>query len=164
MFYYSQTIVSKLYYGAEVWHFPGLSRILHKKLKYASANALKLCTPGVTVYSTHTEIHQMAKRALPEKMCLYRHAVVMHKLFNIIICENELLHLNFQLCDNDRNRKLTFIKNQRYDVGKNILLNRFADLNNMIDKGWLNLSLETYKVKCKFLFLGTWTRKLRCND
>ena len=32
---------SKLYYGAEVWHFKGLSRTLHKKLKYASANALK---------------------------------------------------------------------------------------------------------------------------
>ena len=31
--------------------------------------------------------------------------------------------------------------------------NRFHDLNNMIDKQWLNLSLETYKIKCKALFL-----------
>ena len=37
---------SKLYYGAEVWHFKGLARTLHKELKYASANALRinLCT------------------------------------------------------------------------------------------------------------------------
>ena len=50
---------------------------------------------------------------------------------------------------------MKFIKNQNYDVGKNILLNRFCDLNDLIDKTWMNLSLETYKIKCKALFLGT---------
>ena len=144
---------SRLYYGAEIWHLPGLTRDLQKKLKYASANALKLCTPGLTAMNTHTEIHKMADRALPEMMCLYRHAVTMFKLFNGIICDNEFIELNFQLYDNERNRKLTFTKNQRYDVGKNILLNRFCELNNMIAKDWLSLSLDTYKTKCKTLFL-----------
>ena len=136
-------------------NIPGLARTLHKKLKYASANALKLCAPGATIYSTHTEIHNLAGRALPEKMCLYRHAVLMYKLFNNMICENEFVELNFQLYDNTRCPKITFTRNQKYDVGKNILLNRFCDLNNMIDKSWLELSLDTYKVKCKKLFLGT---------
>ena len=146
---------SKLYYGAEVWHHQGLTRIIKKKLKYASANALKLCAPGITQFSTHTEIHRLADRALPEQICRYRHAVLMYKLFNDIMCENEFIHLNFQLYDNDRNQKVTFIKNQKYDVGKNILLNRFCDLNNLIDKNWLNLSLETFKVKCKTMFLNS---------
>ena len=146
--------MSKLYYGAEIWHIPGLTRTLHKKLKYASANALKLCAPGVTVYSTHSEIHRLSERALPEKMCLYRHAVIMYKLFNNIICENEFLHLNFQLYDNERGLNLVFMKNQQFEVGKNILLNRFAELNNKIDKRWLNLNLATFKVKCKSLFLS----------
>ena len=35
----------------------------------------------------------------------------------------------------------------------NILLNRLHILNNKIEKSWLNLSLESYKVKCKELFL-----------
>ena len=35
----------------------------------------------------------------------------------------------------------------------NNLLNRFHDLNNKIDKDWLNVSLETYKTRCKLLFL-----------
>ena len=52
-----------------------------------------------------------------------------------MFCENELIHLNFRLYDNDRGPKITFIKNQRFDVGKNTLLNRFTDLNNLIDKG-----------------------------
>ena len=71
-----------------------------------------------------------------------------------IICENEFLHLNFQLYDNERGQNLVFIRIQRYEARKNILLNRFAELNNKIDKSWLNLSLETFKVKCKSLFLG----------
>ena len=146
---------SKLYYGAEVWHFSGLTRELHKKLKYASANALKLCTPDVTILSTHSEIHKMADRATPMKMCQYRHAILLYKMFNSIICENEFIQMNFQLFDNARNPKIVFIRNQNYDVGKNTLLNRFCDLNNMIDKSWLELSLDTYKVKCKEMFLRT---------
>ena len=64
----------------------------------------------------------MAERALPEKMCLYRHAVMMFKVFNNMFCENEFIQLNFQLYDNERCPKLRFTKNQRYGVGKNILL------------------------------------------
>ena len=145
--------MSRLYYGAEVWHIPGLTRILQKKIKLASANALRLCAPGISTYSTHTEIHQIAGRALPEKMCIYRHAIMMYKLFNNIICDNEFMHLNFQFYDNDRGQKIVFLKDQTYDVGKNILLNRFCELNNMIDKNWLSLSLETFKIKCKSIFL-----------
>ena len=39
----------------------------------------------------------------------------------------------------------------------NIHLNRFADLNNLIDKGQLSLSLDTDEIKCKDLFLGNGT-------
>ena len=45
------------------------------------------------------------------------------------------------------------IKQQNYDVGKIIILNRMHVLNNKIDKSWLNLSLNSYKVKFKELFL-----------
>ena len=93
----------------------------------------------------------MAERALPEQMFFYRHAVLMFKLFNHIICENEFIQLNFQLYDN-RCTKLSFIKNQRFDVGKNFLLNRFCDLNNLIEKRWLDLSLEKFKIKRKTMF------------
>ena len=112
-----------------------------------------ICTPGVTVFSTHSEIHMMADRATPDQMCQYRHAITLYKLMNNIICENEFLQLNFQLYENARSSKITFIKIQRFEVGKNILLNRFHDLNNLINKQWMNMSLETYKIKCKSLFL-----------
>ena len=49
--------------------------------------------------------------------------------------------------------KLTFVKRQNCDLGKNILLNRLTENNNLIFEDWLNLSLSSFKIKCSDLFL-----------
>ena len=46
---------SRLYYGSEVWHIPGLELAQCKSLKFASANAIRNCLPGYTIMNTHTE-------------------------------------------------------------------------------------------------------------
>ena len=46
---------SKLYYGSEIWHIPTLSLTQNKSFKFASANALNLCLPGISALSTHTD-------------------------------------------------------------------------------------------------------------
>ena len=147
---------SKLYYGSEIWHLPGLTLKLKKSLKLASANACKTCIPRENVHLlTHTEIHSQAKRALPENMCMYRHAIMLYKLMRKDLCDNELMWLNFQIIDNARSQRWSFITRQNYDVGKNTLLNRMHILNNLIDKNWISLELNTYKIKCKEKFLKT---------
>ena len=60
--------------------------------------------------------------------------------------------MNFQLYDILRTTKIGIHEETQVDEGKNILRNRFYDINNMIDKTWLNLSLNTFKIKCKELF------------
>ena len=145
---------SRLYYGSEVWHIPGLELAQCKSLKFASANAIRNCLPGYTIMNTHTEIHNLAKRALPAKMCMYKHAIMMYKLMKCELCEDEFLQLNFQLNHNARLPRMNFLKRQRFDVGKNVLLNRMSCLNNMIEKSWLDLGLNSYKLKCKGLFLS----------
>ena len=85
---------------------------------------------------------------------MYRHTVVCYKLVNEVFCDDEFMHLNFQLCDNERQVKMTFLRRQNYNVGKNILLNQMLILNNKIDKAWLQLSLNSLKIKCKELFLS----------
>ena len=57
------------------------------------------------------------------------------------------------IADNDRSAKMSFFKRQKYDVGKNILVNRLHILNDKIEKNWINLKLDSYKIKCKELFL-----------
>ena len=61
---------SKLYYEANVWHILGLERNPHKMINYASANALRVCVPSWNVFTTHSALHALAKRALPINTCL----------------------------------------------------------------------------------------------
>jgi hypothetical protein len=142
---------SKLYYGAEVWHLPNLTLPLKKQLKKASANALRMCTDKVNIFSTHTQIHKVTGRAMPDEFTMYRHAILMYKLFNYQEPINEHLHANFQLVDNPRLTKIVFRRSQNLECGKNILLNCFVELNNLIEKEWMNLSLDSFKIKCKAL-------------
>ena len=90
---------------------------------------------------------------MPYDVCLYRHAVMAFKQPKNNLCEDEFVQLNFQLVDKERISKINFIKRQNYDVGKNILLNRMHVLNNKIDENWLDLSLNSFKLKCKDLYL-----------
>ena len=144
---------SKLYYGSEIWHLPGRSMTQNKKLKLASANALRSCDKNITLFHTHTQIHAIANRALPDQMLNYKHAIIMYKLFNHCQPETEFIQMNFQLNQNQRLTHANFFIRQNYESGKNILLNRLAHLNGKIENSWFELSLNSFKVKCKQLFL-----------
>ena len=61
-------------------------------IKYASANALRIVDYEITIFHTHTEIHQMTKRALPDQMILYKHALMMYKLFRQCTPDNEFMY------------------------------------------------------------------------
>ena len=62
---------SKLYYGSEIWHLPGLTLNLKKSMKLASAHACKMCIPRENSHLlTHTEIHNLAKRAVHVQTCI----------------------------------------------------------------------------------------------
>ena len=95
-----------------------LSLALNKSIKFASSNVLGTCLPGMSIMNTHTKIHNMGQRALPANVCMYKHAIKFYKIIQNIICEDEFLHLNFQLLDNERGSKFKFVKRQSYDVGK----------------------------------------------
>ena len=144
---------SKLYYRSELWHLPERTVAQNKMIKHASANALRIISNDITIYHTHTEIHQMTKRALPDQMIRYKDALMMYNLFRNCMPDNEFMHLNFQANLNQRIQHHTFLKRQNYTVGNNILLNRMCNLNATILKSMTNLSYLTYKLKCKEIFL-----------
>ena len=125
----------------------------NKKLKLASVNAIRSCDKSVTIFHTHTQIHSIANRAIPDQMLNYKHAISMYKLFNHCQPETEFVQLNFQLNQNQRLNHANFFSRQQYESGNNILLNRLAHLNGKIEKSWLTQSIDTFKVKCKKLFL-----------
>ena len=146
---------SKLYYGSEVWHLPERTNAQNKMIKSASANALKTITNKITIFHTHTQIHNMTKRALPDQMLKYKHALMLYKLYRQCIPNEEFIGLNFQANLNQRLQYHNFIKRQNYSVGSNILLNRLCCLNNEILQSMTDETYLSYKIKCKKLFLST---------
>ena len=88
-------------------------------------------------------------------MIKYKHALMLHKLLNQCTPDEEFIQLNFQANQNQRQTHHNFVKMQNYTVGQNILLNRMCSLNNILPKTMTNESYNTYKIKCKNLFLTT---------
>ena len=54
--------------------------------------------------------------------------------------------MNFQLNQNQRLNHANFFSRQRYESGKNILLNRLTHLNGKIEKSWLESALTHSKL------------------
>jgi hypothetical protein len=144
---------SRFYYGSEIWHIPTLNRNCKKMLLSASANALKLCNIFYDPFVSYIDLHKLHKRALPSKFCIYRHCLLLHKVFNDSIPRNDWLNLNFQIITTSRQTTFEVQNRSTYKVGNNILSNRLACINKKIPLNMLNLDIGPYKVNCKNMFL-----------
>ena len=85
---------------------------------------------------------------------MYKHALLLYKLLNNEIPLNDWIDLNFQQTFNNRSITYKFVKTNSYKVGNNLLCNRFPIINGKIEYGWTQESFDTYKIKCKKLFLN----------
>ena len=124
---------SVLHYNSEIWHLPTLNPHLKQKLLSASANALKVCLTQLPINTSFESIHRLAKRATPNQMSDYKHALQLHRLFNSTNMSDDWLSLNFQQNFNGRSDKVQIYNVSRYKVGRNLLVNRFRNLNDKID-------------------------------
>ena len=98
-------------------------------------------------------LHEITGRATPEKLMQYKLALSLYKLYNGKQNSLEFIALNFTQILTSRQITFMALNNNKLKVGLNALSNRFKILNNKIPLTWLNLSLDTYKIKCKLLFL-----------
>ena len=144
---------SILFYNSEVWHLPTLKPEIKQHLLSASANALKIAQNHPDRMESFINIHNNAKRATPEKLLLFKHAVLLHKLFNNQTPSLEWADLHFKQTFNSRQSQFRVVKTSNYKIGNNILTNRLSVLNNKIVLDDLNLSLNTFKCKYKQIFL-----------
>ena len=144
---------SILYYNSEIWHLPNLNPLLKRHLLAASASALKLCTPGYNNFISYLDLHQINSRATPNQMMKYKHSVLLFKVYNDKNPPKDWLTLNFQQVLTRRQEMFEIIRNQNYKIGNNMISNRLSILNKLIPLHWLNLSLSSYKVKCKSIFM-----------
>ena len=144
---------SILSYNSEVWQIPNLKPPLKQLILSASANALKLAQRTPDPYESFINVHKSCNRANPNQMMLYKHAILLHKLYNGNPPKADWLDLNFQQNLTSRQTKFIITKTNNYLVGNNILTSRLSVLNNKIELKDLNLSLDSFKVKYKKVFL-----------
>ena len=102
---------------------------------------------------SYIDLHKMSKRATPNQILIYKHAILLFKLYNNTQSSLEWIALNFQQILKSRQLNFSISCNNSYKIGKNKLCNRLSLLNNKIPLSWLALTLESYKIKCKDKFL-----------
>ena len=73
--------------------------------------------------------------------------------FKFIFLIHKSVNINFNNIHTSRQTRFMTSKANRLKVGMNLISNRLYYLNGKIEMDWLNLSYNTYKVKCKKLFL-----------
>ena len=79
----------------------------------------------------------------------YKHVLRLYRIFNEINHSKEWLSLNFQFNFNSRDQSIKVVDTSRLKIGKNIVVNRIKIINGKITYAWMNLTYETYKLKCK---------------
>ena len=144
---------SILYYGSEIWHIPSLKVSLKKKLLSSSALALKACTKVNCDFVSFENIHKLNMRGTPDQMLLYKHSLLLFKLYNGGDTGFEWQKLNQLQILTSRQTRFSISRGDRLRVGINALANRLNVLNGRIPLSWLNLGMGTFKIKCKELFL-----------
>ena len=63
------------------WATPIVLTQTQQQLNSASTRASKICTPNIPPFYTNTRIHRETNRTLPANKCLYKHPLLLHKLF-----------------------------------------------------------------------------------
>ena len=139
---------SILYYNSEIWLHQGLKARLKNQILSASSCAIKLLNSSRDIRISFNQLHTFEKRALPMDFIKYRLSIQLHKIYNGTSMNEDWIDMNYQQNFNTRNEKFHIINN-RY-----IMSNRLKVLNDKIDLDWLNLSLNSYKLKMKEIFLS----------
>ena len=145
---------SILYNNSEIWHLPYLNPTLKQKLLSATAAPLKLTTTNYHQMISYDSLHYINKRATPNQITSYKHALLLHKTYNDEESNLNWINLFFNQQFNARERFVHLINTSKYKIGINILSNRLKILNGKIPLDWLNETFESFKIKVKVLFLS----------
>ena len=102
---------------------------------------------------SYIQLHINEKRATPINFMKYRLAIQLFKIYNGHTMNDDCQDMNVQQNFNARNNKLQINDHSNIKIGKNILCSKLKVLNNLVELDWLNISLYSFKIKAKNVFL-----------
>ena len=118
-----------------------------------SAKALKVCMYYPDPMISYERIHAINKRATPNDMRNYNLGIQLFKLYNSKEHSLEWLHFNHNQILTSRQTHFKIMRSNHLKVGLNALANCLNNINGKIKLTWLNLSYESFKIKCKKIFI-----------
>ena len=136
---------SRLYYGSQVWLLPTLKESLYKSLLSQSGQCLKILNRDLS----YVNLHKKYLRATPKLFSHDHTAVNYYKAINERIYTQETPDLENNVLSDRRNEMLTFVRQNNYKVGLNLLSNRLRSISNCIPKNSLSFSKTQFKTFCK---------------
>ena len=137
-----------------IWRCIFIARQADRFTISASARALKVCMYYPDPMISFENIHVLNKRATPTAMMNYNLGIQLYKLYNTREHSLEWLHLNQNQILTSRQVYFEIFKSNSLRVGLNALANRLSNINGKIKLLWLNLLYDSFKIKCKNLFIN----------
>ena len=104
--------------------------------------------------TSYMQLHKNEKRALPMDFAKYKLAIQLFKICNSNSTDENWMDMNIQQNFNARTEMFHIDDYSKLLVGRNIISNRLTVLNNQVELDWLNLSLNSFKLRVKDLFLS----------
>ena len=144
---------SILYYNADIWLIPSLKSQLKQRLLAASSSALKMINRNYDNMISFNQLHYLNKRATPLTFMAYKHSLLLFKIYNNKLYSADWLAMHFQQTFNARTQTVSVVDTSKLKIGRNIAINRLILINGKIPFEWLNLTIDSFKIKCKSLFL-----------
>ena len=144
---------SILYYNAEIWLIPSLTRQAKTHLYSASANPLKMCYPFYDTSISFERLHSITKRPPPDSIMKFKHALLLHKTYNSTKPNKDWTDIFFNQHFNEKTNTVNLFDTSKFKQGKNLLCNRFVCINKKITYDSLNLPYSKFKTHAKRIFL-----------
>ena len=108
-------------------------------------------------YISYQTLHSINKRAVPQQIMKYKLSLNLSKICNDETALYYWLSLFFNQSFRTRTEYVNFFDQSNFKAGKNLLSNRFIILNGSLKYEWLNLLLNSFKIKYKTKLL--WLKK-----
>ena len=140
----TSNVYSKMYYGSQVWLLPNLKEKLFTKMYSHSGSILKI----IDRESSFCVLHKKYNRSTPKIFALYQTSLNLYLAYQNFP-NNYPRELDRVLLNERRNERFTFVRINRFKVGLNLLKNRLRSITNVVDKNWMDLNVESFKLNCK---------------
>ena len=100
--------------NSEVWHIPNLKPELKQTILSSPANALKLTQKNPNFYESYINVHKSCNRGHPNQMIVYKHVILLHKIYNSYCPQMDWVKLNFNQTLTTRQTNFNTIKSNNF--------------------------------------------------